>query len=75
METPPFWMSLLYCITYAEVNKGSYSLSLLINFLSSYFLCSTSLLQVFLEAESVVVAEPEVFVLVSVAADRSPEVA
>jgi len=32
-----------------------------------------SLLQVFLEAESVVVAEPEVFALVSVAAELSPE--
>jgi hypothetical protein len=32
------------------------------------------LLQVFLEAESVVVAEPEVFALVSVAAELSPEI-
>jgi hypothetical protein len=46
-----------------------------LNFLSSYFLCSTALLQVFLEAESVVIAEPEVFALVSVAAERSPGVA
>ena len=45
------------------------------DFSSSYFLWSTSLLQVFLDAESVLVAEPEIFALVSVAAERSAEVA
>ena len=45
------------------------------DFSSSYFLWSTSLLQVFLDAESVLVAEPEIFALVSVAAAHSPEVA
>ena len=43
--------------------------------MSSYFLCFTSpLLQVFLEAESVVVAEPEAFALLPAAAELSPEV-
>jgi hypothetical protein len=40
---------------------------------TSYFLCSPPL-QVFLEAESVVVAEPEVFPLVFAAADLCPEI-
>jgi hypothetical protein len=43
--------------------------------LSSWFLCSTfPLLQVFLEAESVVVAELEVFSLVFAVAEPSPEI-
>jgi hypothetical protein len=46
------------------------------NFFSSYFLScfSTSLFQVFPEAESVWVAEPEVFALVFAVAELSPEV-
>jgi hypothetical protein len=46
-----------------------------LNFLScAIFYVPPPLLQVFLEAESVVVAEPEVFALVFAAAELSPEV-